>query len=146
MADCNTREQHPGATLAGMSLGAPLNRRPAFGIPGNGYAFENARWGWEVIAPLMDRNSPLRTTHVRDPFGLPLLFGSESFIDEVAVATDSDPIEFRLRYLKKEREHELLRAAARQYGWDARLSPRNDQMFPWAAVSLTGSWPAPILR
>jgi nicotinate dehydrogenase subunit B len=146
MADCNTREQHPGDTLAGMSLGAPLNWRPAFGIPGNGYAFENARWGWEVIAPLMDRNSPLRTTHVRDPFGLPLLFGSESFIDEVAVATDSDPIEFRLRYLKKEREHELLRAAARQYGWDARLSPRNDQMFPWAAVSLTGSWPAPILR
>jgi nicotinate dehydrogenase subunit B len=127
MADCNTREQHPGDTLAGMSLGAPLNWRPAFGIPGNGYAFENARWGWEVIAPLMDRNSPLRSTHIRDPFGLPLLFGSESFLDEVAVATDSDPIEFRLRYLKKEREHELLRAAARQYGWDVRPSPRNDQ-------------------
>jgi CO/xanthine dehydrogenase Mo-binding subunit len=110
-----------------MSLGAPLNWRPAFGIPGNGYKFENAHWGWEVIAPLMDRSSPLRSTHIRDPFGLPLLFGSESFLDEVAAATRTDPIAFRLRYLKQEREHELLNAAARQYGWDKRPSPRDDQ-------------------
>src|SRR4029077_6880851 len=68
MEDCNTREQHPGDTLAGMALGAPLNRRPSFGTPGNNYVFDNARWGWELIAPLMDRSSPLRTTHIRDPF------------------------------------------------------------------------------
>ena len=37
MEDCNTRERHPGDTLAGMSLGAPLNWRPSFGTPGNGY-------------------------------------------------------------------------------------------------------------
>ena len=127
MEDCNTREQHPGDTLAGMALGAPLNWRPAFGIPGNGYEFDNAHWGWEVIAPLMDRSSPLRSTHIRDPFGLPIMFGSESFLDEVAVATNTDPIEFRLRYLKSEREHDLLHAAAKQYGWDTRPSPRNDQ-------------------
>jgi nicotinate dehydrogenase subunit B len=127
MEDCNTREQHPADTLVGMSLGAPLNWRPAFGVPGNAYEFENARWGWELIAPLMDRSSPLRSTHIRDPYGLPLLFGSESFIDEVAAATNADPIEFRLRYLKKQRERELLRAAAKQYGWDTRPSPRNDQ-------------------
>jgi nicotinate dehydrogenase subunit B len=126
MEDCNTREQHPADTLAGMALGVPLNSRPAFGIPGNGYGFENAHWGWETIAPLMDRSSPLRSTHIRDPFGLPILFGSEGFLDEVAVATKSDPIEFRLRYLKK-REHELFAAAAKRYGWDTRPSPRNDQ-------------------
>jgi CO/xanthine dehydrogenase Mo-binding subunit len=127
MQDCNTREQHPADTLAGMALGAPLNWRPAFGIPGNGYAFDNAHWGWEVIAPLMDRGSPLRSTHIRDPFGLPLLFGSECFLDEVAAATNTDPIEFRLRYLKTDHEHELFHAAANQYGWDPRPSPRNDQ-------------------
>jgi CO/xanthine dehydrogenase Mo-binding subunit len=127
MEDCNTREQHPGDTLAGMALGAPLNWRPSFGTPGNGYAFENARWGWEVIAPLMDRASPLRSTHIRDPFGLPILFGSESFLDEVAVATNTDPIAFRMRYLKEARERELFAAAAKQYGWDTRPSPRNDQ-------------------
>jgi nicotinate dehydrogenase subunit B len=127
MEDCNTREQHPGDTLVGMALGAPLNWRPSFGIPGNGYTFENARWGWEVIAPLMDRASPLRSTHIRDPFGLPILFGSESFLDEVAAATDTDPIAFRMRYLKEAREHELFAAAARQYGWEERPAPRNDQ-------------------
>jgi nicotinate dehydrogenase subunit B len=127
MEDCNTREQHPGDTLAGMALGAPLNWRPAFGIPGNSYEFDNAHWGWEVIAPLMDRSSPLRSTHIRDPFGLPIMFGSESFLDEVAVATNSDPIAFRLRYLKSAREHDLLHAAAKQFGWDTRPSPRNDQ-------------------
>jgi nicotinate dehydrogenase subunit B len=127
MEDCNTRERHPGDTLAGMALGAPLNSRPAYGTPGNSYAFENAHWGWELIAPLMDRSSPLRTTHIRDPFGPPLMFGSESFIDEIAVATKTDPIEFRLKYLKRDREHELFRAAAKQYGWDTRPSPRKDQ-------------------
>ena len=127
MEDCNTREQHPADTLAGMSLGVPLNWRAAFGSPGNGYKFENANWGWEVIAPLMERSSPLRSTHIRDPYGLPIVFGSEAFLDEVAAATGSDPIEFRLRYLKQEREHELFGAAARQYGWDTRPSPRSDQ-------------------
>jgi CO/xanthine dehydrogenase Mo-binding subunit len=134
MEDCNTREQHPGDTLAGMALGAPLNRRPSFGTPGNNYVFDNARWGWELIAPLMDRSSPLRTTHIRDPFGLPIMFGSESFLDEVAAATHTDPIEFRLRHLKADREHELFRAAAKQYGWDPRPSPRNDQAHADVAV------------
>jgi nicotinate dehydrogenase subunit B len=133
MEDCNTREQHPADTLAGMALGAPLNSHAAFGTPGNGYTFENAHWGWETIAPLMDRSSPLRSTHIRDPFGLPILFGSEGFLDEVAVATASDPIEFRLRYLKQ-REHELFAAAAKQYGWDTRPSPRNDQKDAAVAV------------
>jgi nicotinate dehydrogenase subunit B len=133
MEDCNTREQHPGDTLAGMALGAPLNSRPTFGTPGNGYGFENAYWGWEAIAPLMDRSSPLRSTHIRDPFGLPILFGSEGFLDEVAVATRTDPIELRLRHLKQ-REHELFAAAAKQYGWDTRPSPRNDQAHADVAV------------
>ncbi len=47
-------------------------------------------------------------------------------MDEVAVATRRDPIALRLPYLK-EREHELFAAAAKQYGWDTRPSPRNDQ-------------------
>jgi CO/xanthine dehydrogenase Mo-binding subunit len=127
MEDCNTRERHPADTLAGMALGYPLNWRPAYGTPGNAYQFENAHWGWELIAPLMDRSSPLRTTHIRDPFGPPLMFGSEAFIDEMAVHAKTDPIEFRLKYLKRDREHELFAAAAKQYGWDTRPSPRNDQ-------------------
>jgi nicotinate dehydrogenase subunit B len=127
MEDCNTRERHPADTLAGMALGLPLNWRPSFGTPGNGYTFENARWGWELIAPLMARSSPLRTTHLRDPYGPPILFGSEAFLDEVAAALETDPIAFRLRYLEKDREHELFAAAMKRYGWDSRPSPRQDR-------------------
>ncbi len=125
--DCNTREQHPGDVMAGMLMGAPLNSAQTLGIPGNQYVFEHSRLNWETVAPLMDRASPLRTTHLRDPFGTPHLFGMESFMDEIAVATNSDPIELRLRHLKTEREQGVINAAVEQYGWDTRPSPRNDQ-------------------
>ena len=125
--DCNTREAHAGDTLAGHLLGAPILSESALGVPGNQYVFDNMRLRWEVVEPFMERASPLRTTHLRDPFGVPHLFGMESFVDEVAAATNTDPIEFRLRYLAREREHEVIRAAANQYGWDTRPSPRNDQ-------------------
>jgi CO/xanthine dehydrogenase Mo-binding subunit len=125
--DCNTREQRASDMLAGMLTGAPINSESALGIPGNNYVFDHMKVRWEVVAPLMDRASPLRTTHLRDPFGVPHLFGMESFLDEIAVATNADPIELRLRYLKKEREHDVIRAAAKQYGWDTRPSPRNGQ-------------------
>ena len=71
--------------------------------------------------------SPMRTTHLRDPYGPPILFGSELFMDEVAAATDTDPVEFRLRYLTHPRDREAVRIAAEHYGWDKRPSPRNDQ-------------------
>ncbi len=125
--DCNTREQHPGDVLAGHLLGAPLNSRQEMGIPGNRYVFDHSKLHWETVAPLMDRASPLRTTHLRDPFGTPHLFGMESFMDELAVATHSDPIDLRLRHLEGERERDVINVAAEHYGWDTRPSPRNDQ-------------------
>ena len=60
--------------------------------------------GWEIIPPLIDRASPLRSAHLRDPYGPPILFASECFIDEVAAATNADPVEFRLHYLKDPRD------------------------------------------
>jgi CO/xanthine dehydrogenase Mo-binding subunit len=125
--DCSTREARASDTLAGILTGAPVNSQSALGIPANNYIFDNMDVRWEVVAPLMDRASPLRTTHLRDPFGVPHLFGMESFLDEIAVATHADPIELRLRYLKNPREHDVIQAAAKHYGWDTRSSPRNAQ-------------------
>jgi nicotinate dehydrogenase subunit B len=96
-------------------------------IPVASYTFDHGRLGWEIVPPLMERASPLRTTHVRDPFGGPILFGSESFMDEVAAATNTDPVDFRLRYLTTPRDRDAVRIAAEQYGWQKRPSPRNDQ-------------------
>ena len=99
----------------------------SFEIPVASYTFDHGRLGWEIVPPLMDRASPLRTTHLRDPYGPPILFGSESFMDEMAAATNTDPVEFRLRYLKNPRDRDAVRIAAESYGWDKRPSPRNDQ-------------------
>ena len=64
-------------------------------------AFDQA---WETVAPLLDRASPLRTAHLRDPVGPQIQFASESFIDEIAAAVSADPVAFRLRYLKAPRD------------------------------------------
>ena len=53
--------------------------------------FANKRTAWETIAPLLDRASPLRTSHLRDPVGPQIHFASESFMDEVAAALERRP-------------------------------------------------------
>src|SRR5262245_22195240 len=125
--DTNTRETRAADVLAGQLLGLPLNAGQSFEIPVASYTFDHGRLGWEIIPPLMDRASPLRTTHLRDPYGPPILFGSESFVDEMAAASNTDPVDFRLRYLTNPRDRDAVRIAAESYGWEKRPSPRNDQ-------------------
>jgi CO/xanthine dehydrogenase Mo-binding subunit len=122
--DISTREGRAADVLAGHLLGFPLKPEQSFEIPVASYTFDHGRLGWEIIPPLLDRASPLRSTHLRDPYGPPILFGSESFIDEVAAATNTDPVEFRLRYLANPRDRDAVRTAAEHYGWDKRTSPR----------------------
>jgi hypothetical protein len=125
--DVNTNGSKPFDTLAGQARGGDLKSGDGFGIPAESYAFENKRAGWETIPPLLDRSSPLRTSHLRDPVGPQIHFASESFIDEVAAALDVDPIEFRLRHVKDPRDIALLKAVAEKSGWQSRPSPRRDQ-------------------
>lgn len=125
--DVATNEGRAADLLAGHLLGVPLKPEQSFEIPVASYTFEHKRLGWETIPPLMDRASPMRTTHLRDPYGPPILFGSESFMDEVAAATDTDPVDFRLRYLTHPRDREAVRIAAEHFGWDKRSSPRRDR-------------------
>ena len=70
-------------------MGLELASLDGFGVPGESYGFANKLLAWETIAPLLDRASPLRTAHLRDPVGPQIHFASESFIDEVAHATDT---------------------------------------------------------
>src|SRR5205814_8293658 len=79
------------------------------------------------LAPLLDRASPLRSAHLRDPVGPQIHFASESFIDEVAAAVGADPIQFRLRHIKEPRDVAVIKAAAEKAGWQTRPSPRRDQ-------------------
>jgi nicotinate dehydrogenase subunit B len=125
--DVDTNGSKTFDTLAGQTRGSELKSGDGFGIPAESYAFDNKRAGWETIPPLLDRSSPLRTSHLRDPVGPQIHFASESFIDEVAAALNVDPIEFRLRHVKEPRDIALLKAVAEKSGWQSRPSPRRDQ-------------------
>ena len=125
--DVDTNGSKPYDTLAGQTLGVELKSGDGFGIPAESYEFANKRTAWEVIPPLLDRASPLRSSHLRDPVGPQIHFASESFMDEVAAALNLDPIEFRLRYVKDPRDIAVIKAAAEKSGWQSRPSPDKSQ-------------------
>ena len=118
-------EADPRDSLASQLMGGTLNAQDLYLFPGEfapteHYDIPARTVAWEVIPPLLDRASPLRTSHLRDPLGPELIFAAESFIDELAVAANSDPVEFRLRHLRSERDVAVLRAVAEKIGWRAR--------------------------
>lgn len=123
-ADIDSNESDPRHSLAGMALGMPLDPGQNFGVPAETYGFANKTLAWETIPPLLARSSPLRTSHMRDPVGLQIQFASEQFIDELAVATGVDPVEFRLKNLTGERDRAVVKAAAEKAGWKAASTPR----------------------
>jgi nicotinate dehydrogenase subunit B len=125
--DVNSNESEPHDTLAGQLTGVALQSGDGFGVPEDSYGFANKRTYWETVAPLLDRGSPLRTSHLRDPIGPQLHFASESFMDEVAAALNLDPVAFRLQYVTDARDIAVIKAAAEKSGWQSRVSPRKDQ-------------------
>ena len=125
--DIDTNESDPSHSLAGQLMGLPLKSLQGFGVPAESYGFASKRLAWETIAPLLDRASPLRTAHLRDPVGPQIQFASESFVDEIAAAIGADPVVFRLRYLKAPRDIAVVKAAAERAHWDPRPSPRPDR-------------------
>src|SRR5205085_6679580 len=78
--------------------------------------------------------TPLRTGNLRDPNGPQVTFAAESFIDELAAAAETDPVQFRLKLLnaaatddsgfKRARSIAVVKAAAETFGWDSRTSPK----------------------
>ena len=117
----------PTQSLAGQLTGMPIGTKYDFGVPEEQYGFASRELSWEVIPALLARASPLRTSHLRDPLGPQLNFASESFIDELAFATRSDPVQFRLEYLSDERGIAVIAAAARQAGWTPRIAASRRQ-------------------
>jgi CO/xanthine dehydrogenase Mo-binding subunit len=64
-----------------------------------------------------------RSSHLRSPGRIENSFANESFMDELAAAAKADPAEFRLRYLKDERAVDVIQAAMKLAGWQARPGP-----------------------
>jgi nicotinate dehydrogenase subunit B len=125
--EVDSNESKPLNTLAGQFLGVDLKPGDNFRVPEESYAYDNKRMAWETVAPPLERASPLRTSHLRDPVGPQIHFACESFMDEMAAALNIDPVEMRLRYLKHPRDIAVVKAVAEKAGWQPRTSPRKDQ-------------------
>ena len=119
-----TNESDPRNSLVGMSTGLPPKHDFNFGTPAESYGFDNKRLAWETIPPLLESCSPLRSAHLRDPVGPDIHFGSEQFIDELAAATNDDPVAFRLKYVTAPRDAVVIKAAAEKAGWRPRSGSR----------------------
>ena len=119
--------------LMGTRLPTPNSGRAA--TPSDLYAIPNRRTAAQVVSLPLVWETPLRTGNLRDPNGPQVTFASESFIDELATAAATDPIEFRLNLLtgstdddsgfRRARSIAVIRAAADAYGWDTRPSPKS---------------------
>ena len=98
------------------------------------YAIPNRRQETHVVRFPLAFETPLRTGNLRDPNGPQTTFAGESFIDELAAAANTDPVEFRLKLLRGSTEDDaqfrrarsiaVVEAAAAEYGWDTRPSPK----------------------
>ena len=69
-------------------------------------------------------DSPLRTGSYRCLAAAANNFARESFMDELAAAAGTDPLEFRLAHLDQPRLRAVLETAADRFGWNASVKTR----------------------
>ena len=124
--DAFNNEGDPAFTLAGQLLGAPLKPTIIFGGPDESYGFPAYLKISNIIPPLLDRASPLRTAHMRDPCGPQVHFAVESFMDELAYHLGMDPLEFRLKNVENARDLAVIKAAAEKAGWKPHTAARKE--------------------
>ena len=120
------------AQLMGTRRATPA--RGSAAVPNEMYAIPNRRMTSHVVSLPLVWETPLRTGNLRDPNGPQSTFASESFIDELAAAANTDPVEFRLKLItaggdddsgfKRARSIACIKAAAEAYKWDTRPSPK----------------------
>jgi CO/xanthine dehydrogenase Mo-binding subunit len=100
---------------------APVDPPPERGAGGTrnavpGYAVPRRRITGHRLREVALRSSSLRTLGA-----FTNVFAIESMIDELALATGTDPLEFRLAHLADERGRSVLAAAAERAGWTGRV-------------------------
>jgi nicotinate dehydrogenase subunit B len=120
------------AQLTGQRKQQPASGRASY--TNDSYTIPNRRTTGSVIPLPLVWETPLRVGNLRDPDGPQVTFALESFIDELAAATQADPVEFRLALLqagtgddasfRRARAIACVKAAAEKFGWDRRPSPK----------------------
>jgi nicotinate dehydrogenase subunit B len=111
----------PGHLLAGQQVEPPMPAATIRNVGGDRnapttYAVPNERVTMHWLP-----TSPLQPSAFRSLGGLHNTTANEMFLDEIAAATGTDPVEMRLRYLDDPRAIDVLNAAARRAGWGTPL-------------------------
>ncbi len=98
-------QQQQPQPMGGYHAGAHRNADPIYALP-------RKRILRHAVA-----DSPLRVSALRSLGAYANVFAIESFMDELALAADTDPLEFRLRHLGDPRARAVLEAAAEHADW-----------------------------
>jgi len=91
--------------MGGYHSGAHRNADPIYNLP------------QKRVVRHAAADSPLRVSALRSLGAYANVFAIESFMDELAIAANADPLEFRLRHLTDERARAVLQAAAEKVDW-----------------------------
>jgi nicotinate dehydrogenase subunit B len=110
--------------LAHVAGGTPISATPD-GVPSGAMgATRNAVPGYDIPDLEVTRHRlltmPLRTSSLRSLGAFLNVFAIESFMDELALAADADPVAFRLAHLSDPRARRVIEEAAAMSGWAAR--------------------------
>jgi CO/xanthine dehydrogenase Mo-binding subunit len=113
----------PGNLLPARYLEKPFKQPvPRNGGPPNYAADRNAIALYEFpgqrVVTHFITEMPLRVSSTRGLGAYANVFAIESFIDELARSAGTDPVEYRLRYLKDPRARDVLVKTAQTFGWD----------------------------
>ena len=120
----STRPSEPGGNnlLASWYLAEPQRPAPPRMMP------QPAGGGDRNAVPLYDfprqrivnhliRDMPLRVSALRTLGAYANVFATESFMDELALLANADPVAFRLAHLKDARARAVIEAVAKKAGW-----------------------------
>jgi len=120
----STRPSEPGGDnlLASWYLAEPQRPAPPRMMP------QPAGGGDRNAVPLYDfprqrivnhliREMPLRVSALRSLGAYANVFATESFMDELALLANADPVAFRLAHLKDARARAVIEAVAKKAGW-----------------------------
>jgi nicotinate dehydrogenase subunit B len=125
----STRPGGAGALIPARHIeGAFTPETPELSISANGngdrnadpkfYLLPNKRVLWHFLSDM-----PLRVSALRALGAYANVFAIESFMDELALAAEADPVEFRLRHMEDERARAVVETAAERFGWSDEALP-----------------------
>jgi CO/xanthine dehydrogenase Mo-binding subunit len=137
----NTHSMRPGGAgslLAAQTMAQPIAPPPPKPIPmpeGGGdrnaiplYKFPSARVTHHFLPQM-----PVRVSALRALGAYMNVFSIESFMDELAKAAGTDPVEFRLKHLDDSRARDVITEAAQRFGWTSfRKQPGHGRGFGFA--------------